>query len=302
MPKQKETRQKFPPKPITRIGGATVEFKKINEDFPSAIFIYPKGGGYQELYPSVYSSKIPNEGFTPHYDFFVDEYFENRGLISWKQYNLYNYLATLRNRGYYLSIHNRKRGDAEVKGLAQMIGTRVATVNADLDHLEDCLLIHRVRRLDLHGAPNEIVIHSPFTAAQLDREDGQKNTKQKIIIDRFARSYAKTNREQAVIRGEGFGYLNRKMTSERFQFNYKAVKTAFGDAAHQFTDWALVFFKKNLQMLRDSKTSFDYAYRAELNKKFTTWAIGGNAAREACYIAANKFRVIYCPTDEELCA
>lgn len=304
MPKEKQNPQKFPPKQITQVGGATVEFKKVNDDFPSALYVYPESGGYQELFPSVYSIKIPGEGFTRIYDFFADEYFENRGLINYAQFCLYNYISTLRNRGYYLSIHSRKGkndGDNDVIGLAKMVGIKPDTLTAHLDHLENCLLIHRVRRLDLHGTPNELVIHSPFTAQQLDHEG-----KQKIIVNRVARNHVQNDRQKAVIKGDGknggFGYLNRKMTNERFQMNYKAVKTAFGEAARQFCNFALEFFKANLQMLRDSKSSFDYAYRAELNKKFTTWAIGGNTAREKCYIAANKFRVIYCPTDEEICA
>lgn len=305
MSKQEKNFQKFPKKTITLSDGATVEFKKLDGDFPSKIFHYPQTGGYQELYPSVYSIEIPGEGFTKLYDFFVEEYFENLGLINYEQFNLYNYITTLRNRGYYLSLSGRKLekgkpSDADVKGLAQMIRSRVKALTANIDHLEDCLLLHRVRRLDLQGMPNELVIHSPFTKKQLDAG------KHKIILDRISRQHTKTQRQKAVHTGDGktgkFGYLDRKATNERFQMNYQFIKNAFGDNAAQFADFALGFFKSHLGFLRRSKSEFDYAYRAELKKKLSFWAIAGNSAREACYIAANKFRVIYCPTFEELCA
>ncbi len=296
--KQKNS-QKFPEKPITLQDGATVEFKKINEDFPSALVYYPQRGGYQELYPSVYSIDVPGEGFVKLWNHFATEYLEDRGLINYDQFSLRNYISSLRNRGYYITVKSRKE-DGDIKGLAQFLKMRTATLTAHLDHLEDCLLIHRVRRLDLHGTPNEFVAHTEFTAKQLDAG------KEKIIVDRVARQHTKTKREKAVRRGGEesgkFGYLDRKATDERFQFDYRMIKSAFGDNSLAFADFALEFFKAHLGMLRNKKSEFDYAYRSELNRRMSAWGIGGNSAREQCYIAANKFRVIYCPTDEELFA
>ena len=295
--------QKNPAKSVTTQDGATVKLKRLNPDLPSGIVHFPLKGGYQELYPSVYSIEIPNEGFIKIWDFFTSEYLDKRTLINYDQWCLYNFIGTLRNRGYYVTLQGKKGDDNEIKGLAKIIGTRTKTLIENLDHLENCLLMHRVRRLDLNGTPNEFILHTPFTAKQLDAENGKLHKK---IVERVALNHVKKQRSLAVKTGEGkkggFGYLDRKATNERFQFDYRFIKSSFGSSSRLFTDFALVFFKANLKLLRNNKSNFDYVYRAELSRRMSDWGIGGNSAQHQCYIAANKFRVIYCPTDEELYA
>jgi hypothetical protein len=301
--------RKFPPKKVTSRDGDQIFFKKINDDFPSALYHYGQdldgNPGYREMYPSVYSIELPKKyGYTKLYDFFVEEYFENRGLITYEQYNLYNYIATLRNRGYYLSLKgsNGGRTDGEIKGLAKMVRARVPDLTADIDHLEDCLLLHRVRRLDLQGMPNELVVHTPFTPDQLTAG------KQKLIVDRISRQATKTKRQGAMVKGDSesgqkFNYLDRSRGNEHcFWLDYNYVKKAFGDKSKAFADFALAFFKKFLHWLKQDKSGFDADYRDALKHQLDRWGIKGNEQRETCYIAANKFRTIYCPLEQELIA
>lgn len=302
MPKQENNFQKFPQKTITLNDGATVEFKKLYDDQPSGLVHYPQSGGYQELYPSVYSNEIEGEGFVKIYNFVPTEYVERRAFINYDQYSLHNYAGINSNRGYYLSLKGSKK-DGDVKGLAKMVGVKVETLTEHIDRLQDCFLLHRVRRLDLNGCPNELVYHSGFTAKQLDANNQKINN---VIVDRIARSATKSSRQKGVVKSNGknggFGYLNRKATDERFQFDYNVIKKAFGDNSRSFADFALEFFKTHKHLLERHKSDFEKGYRIELNRKMSDWGIGGNSAREFCYVAANKFRTIYCPTFEELCS
>ena len=302
MSKEEKNFQKFPQKSRTLEDGATVEFKKLYDDQTSGLVHYPQRGGFQELYPSVYSNEIEGEGFVKIYNFVPTEYIEERAFINYAQYSLHNYILINSNRGYYLSLKGSKK-DGDVKGLAKVLQTRVATLTADIDRLQNCFLLHRVRRLDLNGCPNELVYHSGFTAKKLDASNQKIH---KIIVERIARDHAKSSRQNGVVKSNGkrggFGYLNRKATNERFQFDYNVIKKAFGDNSRHFADFALEFFKLNKGLLERNKSEFEKGYRLELNRRMSDWGIGSNSAREACYIAANKFRTIYCPTFEELCS
>lgn len=294
----KKDYRKFPPKQIIR-DGIVIDFKKSNEDFSSNLYIQTEKG-YQELYPSVYSIELAGEGYTKIYNFFPEIYLENLGLINYDQFNLYNYITTLRNRGYYLSITGSRK-NSDQKGLAQMVGMRPETLRKNLDHLQDCLLIHRVLRLDLQGMPNELVVHTPFTDKQLKADN---NRRLKLIVDRISQSHTEKQREKAIERGEGrgggFGYLKRKETNERFQMDYGFIKRAFESHSRSFADFAIDYFKKELRTLKTDKSAFEKYFRLALRRKLDYWGILTNEQREICYIAANKFRSIYCPTDEEI--
>ena len=306
-------RHSYPPKTIV-FHGTPVEFKRVNPDFPSALYYYHEPTGYQPLYPSVYSIDLWNAGgFVKSWDFFAEEYLENRQLITYRQYSLYNYIVQLRNRGYYLSIKGsriaEKRDDdgnliregKEVKGLSAVTGIRRPELIADLDRLEDVLLLHRVRRLDLQGIPTELVVHSPRTARELDK-DGWHD----FIAKRIAADATRGRRRSAMISGEKngqpFSYLDRRSRSAGFQFDYRAVRDAFGDRCHQFANFALTYFKKNYHFLTENKAGFESDYREKLALELNLWNIAGNERRKNCYAAAHAFRTIYCPPIEEIIA
>lgn len=294
--------RKFPPKERT-FNGAAVRFNKIDGEFErSGIYGFGPDGMRFDKYPSIYSVKMPG-GYVPLWDITADEYFENRSWLNYRQFSLYHYIASLRNRGYHLSIEgNGKSGDAEIRGLAQIVGTWRPTLVADLDRLEDCLLIHRVRRPDFHGTPSELVVHSPFTLVEL--RGGYAD----VIIERVNGRATWTRRQRMMRRGTtaagvAYCFQNRASEAEQFVFNFNQIREAFGDSVDRFIYFAMAFFQKNHHFLYTNKGGFQADYRSGLFKELDGWNIvHDNAARELCYKAANKFRTIYCPTEAELCA
>jgi hypothetical protein len=294
--------QKFPPK---RARG--VQFERLYHRSGGLVIKDSESGKYCAKFPSVYSTELPNQyAYAKLWDHFSECYFEGQDgrsgfepLISWRQYSLYNYLTSLSNRGYYVSIKGRKNDDGQVIGLAALTGIRRPWLIDDLDHLEDCLLIHRVRRLDLHGQPNEIVIHTPFTPQQL--RDGKYD----LIRDRIARRATKQRREQAKVRGEKdgqpFAYVTRN-TAPGFWFDYNYFRSTFGEQSQRFADFALRFFRKNFHYLKTDKSAFEADYRDDLGLELNVMEIRDAERREKCFKAAGVFRKIYCPTLEEICA
>lgn len=321
MPKRKpkDSNLKFPPKQIIR-DGQILDFNRDDPELHSGIYQYSDGeygkpNQRLAVYPSVYSIEIPGHGYTKTYDYFSDLYLENMGFINWQQYNLYNYIATLRNRGYRLSIHGarrkRKPGDpppepdaAQHKGLAAFSGVSPKTLITDLDHLEDCLLMHRVRRLDLQGIPSDLVIHSPFTPTKFEEM-------RKVIVKRISTKYTRTRRLKMMMptaatnileddRADQKFYFNRKAGEPRFQLS-AAVREAYGPKFGHFVNFALEFFNKYLWEFRNQQPQFEKGYRDALKIKLTYWGIADRHDREKCYQAAAIFRNVYCPTLADLC-
>jgi hypothetical protein len=283
-----------------RRGDVTIDFNPIDSHFPSGNYYYDKENRYQALYPSVYSIKLQGHGYFPFWDFFADQYFEDLELLNSEQMWLYTYLASLRNRGIRLSINGSKSKDSERRGLAAMLGRWRPAVIKDLDHLEDCMLIHRVRRLDLHGTPNDIIVHTPFTPPELHDSGWHK-----VIKDRIANETTRRARERHMVTGvddEGnkFAYLNRTGGDGRFHYDARQVDEAFGQNAKRFCDFALTFFRKHFWVLFEDKPAFDEDYRRELRLELNLYGVNQNSDRERCYVVANKFRTIYCPSLQEL--
>jgi hypothetical protein len=301
--------RKYPPK-TEHFGGADVEFKKLNDHLSgNSVYWSQQQGTFQELYPSIYSIKLKGYSYIKLYDFFPEYYYERLRLITHRQMHLYIDLCHLSNRGYYLSqTGSRKKGDSkdgdrrQVGGLSAYTGIRRPELAADLDHLEDCLLIHRVRRVDLRGMPSEIVVHTPFTPPELE------TGKYKLITGRVASQATKTRRAKAMVdvvseSGEKFRYLHRQTAlKDGFWFDYRFIKKSFGDHAQRFADFALTWFKKNLWALQQQKANFEKDFRDALSLEMNLMGIQSDQRRQMCYIAANKFRTIYCPLEAEICA
>jgi hypothetical protein len=346
MPSEQQNTRPFPSKRL-EFHGKLVQFKKIDTDFNrSGIFVthpYETDGAGKPLsfrkYPSIYSTKL-SSGFVYLWDVLREEYVENLGLINYEQFSLYNYIASLRNSGWHVSVkgHKRRKLDAdgkrtaeieEVKGLAQITGRWWPKVAKDLDHLEDCLLIHRVRRPDLPGCPNEIIIHTPFAEQELVRIDrtGQRiegidpmtgewiegmwtpllrqRVEQKATATRLAAIERHTIKKKLVDgkhKNVHVKWHDHRAEAERFIFDFRPVSAAFGDNVDLFAYWAMQFFKKNWQYLYSDKSAFEHDYRHELGLGMSRWGIHDDAQRSRCYVQANKFRTIYCPTEEELVA
>jgi hypothetical protein len=290
-----------PPKRVI-IDGVTVDFKKTYSDRPSGLYHPRTDGKYQALYPSIYSLELPSKyAYTKIYNFYAEEYLENRRLLTGNVWGFYLYLTSLRNRGYYLSIKgNGKTGEEEVRGLAQVYGISRRTAIDHLDHLEDCMLIHRVRRLDLQGMPNEIVIHLPKTPEELDR-DGYHDW----IVKRIKENATKSRRDGARVSGtsesgQNFNYVDRTVDGQ--SFDYGMIRRAFGQQALRFADWALMWFEKNWHFLRAEKRSFDHDVRKDLELELNGWGIYDRQRRHECFTAFGVFRKVYCPLDTELFA
>jgi hypothetical protein len=266
-----------------------------------------------QKYPSVYSVQLSG-GYTFDWDVLADEYFENRGWINYEQLSLYGYVKSLRNRGYHVSVRPRPgrkvlgldgepTGERdEVRGLAQITGRSCRYIERDLDVLEDCLLIHRVRRPDFSGAPNEFVVHSPFTVKDLQTEIGS------VIEQRVAEGATRSRREGIAKRGVGkdgrpFVYHNRRADSPTFVYDARETVKAFGDKTEAFIYWAMSYFQNEWDWLWKRKGEWQKQFREVLFAELNRWGINGDEARHACYREANKFRTIYCPLlEEELCA
>lgn len=337
MQKEKSTSPlpKFPTKEI-KFHGKPVTFKKIDNVFDrSGIFLsHPwkkvektdKPLAFQK-YPSIYSTKLSG-GFVYLWDVLREEYVENLGLINYDQFSLYNYMASLRNSGWHVSIKGRpgklKKGadgklmderEADVKGLAQIAGRRWTSVLHDLDVLEDALLIHRIRRPDFHGCPSEIVIHTPFAAqelVQVDRETGERTElesahvlrqriEDKITANRRLKIVKHGIKKESAKKFTHFSWHDRRQEDDRFVFDFRKVVAAFGDKVDQFAWWAMEFFQEHWNLLYSDRAAFQEDYRRELHDELTRWKILDNSDREECYKQANKFRTIYCPTEQEIC-
>jgi hypothetical protein len=303
------SRRKFPPKQI-EIRGKAVTFSRIETNFErSGIYVqhpYESGVSFRK-YPSIYSVKLSG-GFIYLWDVLAEEYYENLQLINYRQLALYNYLGSLRNRGYRVSLKgNGKKGDEEIKGLAQLTDTWWPTLVKDLDRLEDVMLIHRIRRPDFRGMPSEIVIHSPLDPQDLRDPQTKQLREWAQILQQRVKEEPTRQRRQGTMRsgttddGRNFVFQDRKQEDERFVFDFRQIVKAFGDFAERFALFAMEYFSKNWHLLTANKSGFEHDYRKSLELEMNVWGIHDNSRRESCYIAANKFRTIYCPMEEELC-
>lgn len=293
------------PEPVTR-SGVDIGFKPLGGPSKSGLYYHDKDENrFYPLYPSIYSTDAGN--YFPLYDHFTREYIIARPLITRDQFAVYTFLASIRNQGFRVSImgsRSKSGDDDEPTGLAALLGMGRPQLIQALDHLEDCLLIHRVRRLDIHGTPNDILIHTPFTRQQL--YGGQRFID--IIEDRIARKVTATARQKKMVTGvtddgQPYSYLDRTVgTDGRFHYNASQISEAFGFYTDKFTQFALKYFRKNHHLLRGDKSGFEHDYREDLSLELNLYEIHKDAAREKCYRAAHKFRTIYCPSHEELLA
>lgn len=312
---------KYPPKRVT-FRQASVDFDPTYDDNGDAtnslIFYLPTAPGekvgYVERFPSVYNHAQAD--FSKNFNMVVQEYFLNRRLVSYAEMNLYNFLMNCAGCGYRISIHGKPRRvdsdgqiiDPGTAGLAAVIGCDPKKIVAMIDKLEDLLLLHRVTRMDLRAAPNDLIMHTPFKSAALDQACVS-------MLVRRVRDHVTLNKKIAARgvdkNGGSLGRFHGKANSF-FQFDLREISAgrkiagqkrqeAFGSHARDFTEWSLIFFKKNLPLLRNYKGDFQKKYRDDLAQMWEQWQIHGKRRREECFIAANKFRTIYCPTMEELC-
>lgn len=321
MPKEAQAtaprKRRFPPGQKV-INGALIDFEPIEDGFPSGLYYYDDENRYCSLYPSIYSIKIDGHGYFPMWDFFLHEYRDNLGLISIHQWNVWAGIASLRNRGYRIKLTSDRRkkvddGDQEVRALDHYLERDYRLLRDDLDCLEDALLIHRVRRADYRGTPDDIIVHSPFTPKQLydggwaetikKRVDGQV-TKANREITRISGRTKEINRNgQPTVPGKNYAYNPRTLDrSHRFTYDRRQISDAFGESTVRFARFALTYFSKNVWTLFRDKQAFDRDYRDMLATELNLYDIRKNSQREKCYIAANKFRMIYCPSMDELCS
>lgn len=294
-----------------RVNGALIEFQPIN-DIPginNGLYYYDQATNRpQPLHPSIYSLKLEGHGFLPLWNFFLEEYYENRSFINHRQAWAYIGIAGLRNRGLRIVLTpDRKKkkvttddGDLQVHALDKYLGIDYRQLTKDIDRLEDCLLLHRIRRLDAHGTPNDFIIHTPFTPGQLATKWA------KIIEQRIADEVTTTRRHKRMQwgmtkGGRQFTYLDRKADPEhRFSFDHLQIIKAFGQNTFRFAEFALKFFRSNFHYLTTDPQAFDRDYRDGLKLEMNLYDIHDNGRRELCYRAAHKFRQVFCPSHEEL--
>ena len=283
-------------------GDHKIHFQEIDGPNGGRIYSYDVDTGRSlSTFASVYSLKVDGTGFFPVWDFFCDQYVEKLEIITPRQFMIYVYVGQLRNRGYRLSLKGSP-DNSDTRGLATILGMHLNTLIADLDHLEDALLLHRIIRPDLKGRPNDIVVHTPFQEFELNGQGWLD-----VIRDRIARKATKTRRQQSLVAaktpaGKPYSYIDRPTSEQPFILNYKAVAKAFGTSMPKFENFALKFFDRSFHMLDDQKKKpiFESEYRDKLYAEMGRWGITGNAAREKCYVAANHFRRAFCPSYHEL--
>lgn len=305
----------YPPKRV-KFGSSLVDFQKSyddNGDRSSAILYYPRYYAgpnikYIDRFPSVYSHAGGGH-FTKSHNVLWDQYFENLQLIDQDQFFLWGWIYNANNRGYRVSLHGKplkkdeetgKTVDPGTRGIAKILRWHPAKVIANREHLVDCLLLHCITRIDLPGAPLEYVIHTPFTVKEL--------TPARVSMLR-GRIADKTTKHQRIKVNPGPG-RNHAATSKCFQYDHRLTQRAFGDRTEHFTDFALNFFRKHLTMLKTERGKFQAEYRSDLEREMDTWMnrdrryykwnIRDKKHKTACMIAANKFRLIYCPLEQEL--
>lgn len=334
-PSSKRRRRDIPQQKT--IHGSQIDFQPINEFGPSGLYYYDLATNKaHSLYPSIYSlaSGLNGYGYVPLWNFFAEEYYENLGLITFKQLGVWAGLAQLRNRGYRIALTSDRRkpkdAETEVRALDVYLERDYRLLREDLDRLEDALLIHRVRRTDFRGTPDDIIVHTPFTPAALYGEygtfEGWCDRRKKVsnegiagrLRHRVEKSVVKNSRDkkrltgvtgdtnrrgEPTVAGKNYSFIPRTVDHGHvFTYDRRQIDEAFGQHTTTFADWALSFFRKSFDFLRTDKQAFDRDYRDELKVELDRYGIRANERRELCYRAANKFRQIYCPSIQELLA
>jgi len=249
---------------------------------------------YYPRFPTIYQLELPSEyKYTKIYDVLYEFYFESfreqnkEPIINRDQIFLYGYLQSLANRGKSFSVKN----------LAAFVQMNTNKLVEHLDRLEDALLIHRVQRLDLHGKPNDLIVHTPPM-----RHVWEGGLREKIL--------KRTDTEEARLSRKETGYIKEyddgdkrlfiPRGKQKFSFNYTEVfKNTFdGDeqASEDFAESILISLCHDKELILQDAKKYDDLLRQRVNESFRA---SNMTATERHYKAAITLRKIYAPVISE---
>lgn len=254
---------------------------------------------YFPRFPTIYQLDFPKEyKYTKLYDVLFEFYFEmfrerdEQPIIGREEIFLYSYLQSLANRG---------KGFNQ-KTLAKFIQIDPHNLVKRLDRLEDALLIHRVQRLDLHGLPNDLIVHSIPKFHLKDK----KFSWNKPLLDKIQKRVKTeetrlTRKESGILKDDGeTERLFIPRTKQKFAFDYKKVfLETFEDdeaASQNFAESILISFCHDKDLIMQDAKSYDKILRQRVFESFADSAL---QPTEKHYHAALTLRRIYAPVLSE---
>lgn len=238
-----------------------------------------------------FTGKLSKHKFTRQFDATYELFFENDNrllgsgappLLNRDELFLYGYLKSLANRGLILRL----------KEFALFVGMKPHNFVNHLDRLEDALLIHRVTRQDLHGKPNDLIVHQTPTYEEW------KNGRRDLVVRRLECEATRLSRKEvSITKTDDHGNTRRffPRANGKFHFSYKdTIKKTFNNEADSEMFAKLIlryFYDAKAEIAKDVK-KFDNELRNLVRQSFTN---RNEVAEEKHYRAALTMRKIYAP-------